>query len=82
MTRATPDCLELLEGLLKLNPNDRLRNVSRMFPLQFKGSRDPNHFISEINVGKRRNRHATTLKLNDEFPDRLKGSSEGNPFHF
>ena len=27
MTRATPDCLELLEGLLKLNPNDRLRNV-------------------------------------------------------
>lgn len=24
VTRATPDCLELLEGLLKLNPNDRL----------------------------------------------------------
>ena len=30
MTRATPDCLELLEGLLKLNPNDRLRNVSKI----------------------------------------------------
>ena len=30
MTRATPDCLELLEGLLKLNPNDRLRNVFRI----------------------------------------------------
>ena len=52
------------------------------FPLQFKGSRDPNRFIFEINVGKRQNRHATTLKLNDEFPDRRKGSSEGSPFLF
>ena len=35
-------------------------------------SSDPNHFIFEINVGKRRIRHTTTLKLNDEFQDRLK----------
>ena len=27
----------------------------------------PSHFIFEINVGKRRIRHPTTLKLNDEF---------------
>ena len=38
----------------------------------FKGSQDPNHFIFEINVGKRRIRHRTTLKLNDEFLDRPK----------
>ena len=30
----------------------------------FKGSLDPSHFIFEINVGKRRIRHRTTLKLN------------------
>ena len=36
-----------------------------------KGSSDPSHFF-EINVGKRRSRHATTLKLNDEFLDQLK----------
>ena len=30
----------------------------------FKGSSDPNHFIFEINVGKRRIRHRTTLNLN------------------
>ena len=28
-----------------------------------KGSSDPNHFIFELNVGKRRIRHRTTLKL-------------------
>ena len=32
---------------------------------------DPSHFIFEINVGKSRIRHTTTLKLNDEFLDRL-----------
>ena len=30
----------------------------------FKGSPDPSHFISEINVGKSRIRHKTTLNLN------------------
>ena len=36
-----------------------------------KGSPDPSHFIFEINLGKSRIRHTTTLKLNDEFPRRL-----------
>ena len=36
----------------------------------FKGSPDPKLFIFEINVGKRRIRHRTTLNL--EFLDRLK----------
>ena len=40
--------------------------------LRIKGSSDPSHFINEINVGKGRIRHTTTLKLNDEFLDRLK----------
>ena len=37
-----------------------------------KGSSDPNHFIFQINVGKSRIRHRTTLEFNDEFQDRLK----------
>ena len=37
----------------------------------FKGSRDPSHFVFEINVGKKRIRHTTTLKLNDEILNRL-----------
>jgi len=37
-----------------------------------KGSPDPSLFIFEINVGKRRIRQRTTLKLNDQFLDRLK----------
>ena len=39
----------------------------------FKGSLDPSHksIIFEIDVGKSRIRHTTTLKLNDEFRDRL-----------
>ena len=32
-----------------------------------KGSLDLSHFIFEMNVGKTRIRHRTTLKLNDEF---------------
>ena len=39
---------------------------------ELKGSSDPSHFIFDINVGKRRIRHITNLKLNGEFPDRLK----------
>ena len=33
----------------------------------FKGSSDQNHFILEINLGKRRIRHRTIHKLNEEF---------------
>ena len=36
-----------------------------------KDSSDSKYFIFEINVGKSRIRHTTTLKLNDEFLDRL-----------
>ena len=39
--------------------------------VSFKGSSDPSNFIFEINVGKSRIRHRTTLKLNDEFLDGL-----------
>ena len=38
----------------------------------FEASSDQIHFIFEINVGKSRIRHITTLKLNDEFLDRVK----------
>jgi len=34
---------------------------------EIKGSSDSSHLIFVINVGKIRIRHATTLKLNDEF---------------
>ena len=41
-----------------------------MLKVSFKGSSDQSHFIFEIDVGKSRIRHRTTLKLKDE--DRLK----------
>ena len=37
-----------------------------------KGGSDPSHFIFEINIGKKRIRHTTTVKFNAEFLDRLK----------
>ena len=40
--------------------------------INLKGSLDSSHFIFGINVGKSQIRHRTTLKLNDEFLDRLK----------
>ena len=39
---------------------------------KIKASSDVSHFILEINVGKSRIRHTTTLKLSNEFLDRLK----------
>ena len=52
---------------------DKLRITSEMvLRMSFKGSSDPNDFIFEINVGKKWIRHTATLKLNDEFLDRLK----------
>ena len=38
----------------------------------FKGSSDPSYFIFEIHVGNKRIRPTKTVKLNDEFLDRLK----------
>jgi len=40
--------------------------------LGIKGSPDLSHFIFEIKVGKRRIRHTTILKLNDEFLEGFK----------
>ena len=37
----------------------------------FKGSPDSSHFIFEVNVGKRRIRHRTTLNLNDVIFNRF-----------
>ena len=39
---------------------------------RFKGSSDQSHFIFEINVGKSRIRHTTTLKYNVEFLNQFK----------
>ena len=51
-----------------------LGNTIISFHLSFrlKGSSDQIQFIFENNVGKSRIRHTTTLKLNDEYQDRLK----------
>jgi len=45
----------------------------------FKGSSDPSYFIFEINDGKSRIRHTTTLKLNDELLNRLKIDGRERP---
>ena len=46
-------------------------NFWREFLHIFEGSSDPSHFIFEINVGKRRIRHRTTLNLNDVIFNRF-----------
>ena len=56
-------------------PVNRSSSFPGNLPIKVKGSSDPSHFIFEINVGKSRIRHRTTLKLNDEFLDRLKMTS-------
>ena len=54
------------------------RSVDLWLKVWLKCSSDPSHFIFEINVGKSRIRHTTTLKLNDEFLDRLNSIEESN----
>ena len=53
----------------------RNQNVGMVFEnskfLSFKGSSYQSYFIFEINVGKSRIRHTTTLKLNEKVLDRL-----------
>ena len=50
-----------------------------LFDLEMsRGSSDQNQFIFQINVGKRRIRHVTTLKLKDEFLDRIKSVADSN----
>ena len=51
---------------------------SREQDCSFKGGSDQIHFIFENNVGKSRIRYTTTLKLNDEFLDRLKSVEDSN----
>ena len=43
--------------------------LARSDLVRFKGSPDRSHFIFEINVGKSRIRHRTTLNLNDVVID-------------
>ena len=52
--------------------------VSDFILKSFKGSSGPSHFIFEINVGKGRIRHRTTLKLKDELLNRLKFDFHSN----
>ena len=59
--------------------NQDLNSVVIMPCIFFKGRPEPSHFLFEINVGKRRIRHRMTLKLNDEFLDRLKIDSMSDP---
>ena len=47
----------------EINQSGCLDNLLGLFI--FKGSSDQRHFIFEVNVGKSRIRHKTTLKLND-----------------
>ena len=45
-------------------PVDALDMICKQYKVKYiKGSPDPSHFIFEINVGKRRIRHITTLNL-------------------
>ena len=52
-------------GLVLVSTSPRfLENFQPEIDRAFKDSLDPNHFVFEINVGKRRIRDTTTLKLN------------------
>ena len=53
----------ILDGILRIYPSYKkfLENILVMKILRIKGSSDTIHFIFEINVGKSRIRHRTTL---------------------
>ena len=58
----------ILCHLFKIKSRTRfLKNWNQFFGSfpDFKASSDPSHFICEINVGKSRIRHRTTMNLND-----------------
>ena len=61
--------IERLRAETNLNikgKGDKLSLITKILDftiIGIKGSSDPSHFIFEINVGKRRIRHGTTLKL-------------------
>ena len=54
----------------QLFPSDEVKFHGNF--MAFKDSSALSHFIFEINVGKSRIRHTTTLKLKNELIDRLK----------
>ena len=43
----------------------KIEKIRRLRLVGIKGSSDSSHFVLEINVGKRRIRHTTTLNWND-----------------
>jgi len=53
--------------------------ASQLTVLDFKGSSDPSHFIFEIDAGKSRIRHITTLNLNLQS---MLSRSENSSFNF
>ena len=55
------------------------RSGYRPWSRALKGSSDPNHFISEINVGKGQIRHRTTLNFNLQS---ISGRSRNSSFKF
>ena len=57
---------------MQIVKNFKKKIIKKILRVIFKGIPDLNHFIFEINVGKGRARHKTTLNLNDEFLDRPK----------
>ena len=57
--------------LLHRSRNSLTLNLLSISDPGLKGSPYPSHFIFDTNVGNNRIRHRTTLKLNDEFLDRL-----------
>ena len=70
---STKKCLRVSAHILKpLKGNPNMGFDFTLPSLDLKGSSDLSDFIFEINVGKRRIRHTTTLKLTDEVLDRLK----------
>ena len=50
----------------------RALRLKKSKSVNYKNKGSPGHFTVEINVGKRRIRHTTTLALNHQFLDRLK----------
>ena len=57
--------------MLKILGEYKKSVVQEKTVLDFKGSSDPSHFIFEINVGKSRIRHLTTLNLNEATLNRF-----------
>ena len=53
------------------NIGDKSDNLGHQHLENVKGSSDPSHFIFEINVGKSRIRHRTTLNFNDGIFNRF-----------